>query len=203
MPYVLTEEERVTSNAISIATVALDVVAACKGRPIVTLELSGSDCRIWEDACHHLGAEMYPYESNPNGPYAQIYGDRRLADMPHFADVFKFVAEQYAANCRNPLGAFLRKAVVAMETSMAEKSGSCVYFARAGARIKIGWSRQVATRLAQLQTGNAAPIELLGVLPGARSRERELHERFADARVSGEWFEATPELLAYITAESA
>lgn len=187
------------SNTISITAVTLGVAIAGSDETAMTVELSGSDCRVWEEACHHLAAEWYPYEPDSTSPFARIYGERRLADLPHFADLFKFVAEQYAANCRNPLGSFLRRAVVAMEASMAEKSGSWVYFAGAGDRIKIGWSRQVAQRLAQLQTGNAAAIQLLGVLPGARSKERALHARFAAARVSGEWFEATPELLAYIT----
>jgi hypothetical protein len=187
-------------NTMSITTVTLSVAAAGQREPGVTVEVSSSDCRVWDGCCRTACGELFPFKLDRNAPYSRIYGERRLADMPHFIDVFKFVVDQHMANRSNPLGAFLLDAVVAMETSMAEKSGSCVYFARAGSRVKIGWSRQVATRLAQLQTGNAAPIELLGILKGARATERALHERFASARVSGERFEATPELLAYISA---
>jgi len=186
-------------STIAISTVAADIPVEPKRRrkspwksplgedhePSISLELFDSFCRVWDEADFTACGDSYPY-------------DRSIADMPHFAEVFKFIAEQYAANRSNPLGAFLRRAVVAMETAMAKRNGSYVYFARAGSRVKIGWSRQVASRVAQLQTGNAAPIELLGVMPGARSTERELHERFAATRVSGEWFEATPELLDYI-----
>jgi hypothetical protein len=87
-----------------------------------------------------------------------------------------------------------------MENDLAHRDGSSVYFAEAGRRVKIGWSTRVATRLAQLQTGSADPIRLLGTEPGGRALERRLHERFASARISGEWFEPTPELLAYVGA---
>jgi hypothetical protein len=187
-------------NTISIGTLQLSVAVQAQPGLALSLELFGDGLRAWEDGCHRLQGDLYPYAFDAGSTFAAINGDRRLAGMPHFADVFKFVAEQHAANRANPIGAFLRPAVVAMETSLAEATGSSVYFARSGDRIKIGWSRQVATRLAQLQTGNAAPIELLGVVPGGRSAERELHSRFAADRVSGEWFEASPELLAHITA---
>lgn len=181
-------------STIAISMVTIDVVVRPKkrwrdtlgqGYPSVRLELFDTCCRVWDCADFTDCGDMYPYNSE-------------MARMPYFAEVFKFVAEQYAANRTNPIGEFIRKAAEALDTSMAKASGSCVYFARAGDRIKIGWSRQVASRLAHLQTGNATPIELLGVLPGARSKERELHDRFADARVAGEWFEATPELLDFI-----
>jgi hypothetical protein len=120
--------------------------------------------------------------------------------MPHFAAFFKAISGQYALHRSDMLGAILKPAVEALESALAASyvEGSCVYFAAVGGRIKIGWSKKVGTRIAQLQTGNAEPIELLGVLPGGRFHERRLHQQFAAARLSGEWFAATPDLLAFI-----
>jgi hypothetical protein len=85
-----------------------------------------------------------------------------------------------------------------MDAAIAVRDGARVYFAKAGDRIKIGWSRNVGARIAQLQTGNPAPVQLLAAIPGARARERKLHTLFAEHRVSGEWFRDDPELVAYI-----
>lgn len=70
---------------------------------------------------------------------------------------------------------------------------SVVYFVRLGNRIKIGWSTNLAQRLSNLQ-----PEEVLAVIPGDTTLERELHRRFAKHRVVGEWFEDCPSIRAYI-----
>lgn len=76
-----------------------------------------------------------------------------------------------------------------------------VYFVQSvdGGLIKIGIASNVAARLSGMQTGSPVKLRVIGVIPDARSTvEAELHERFATARRHGEWFEPTPELLAYI-----
>jgi hypothetical protein len=158
------------------------------GDSVVSLEIGSDWCRAWYYDGNICG-DTYNF-----GPA----GVGQLVDVPHFGEVFKYVSEQWSANRSNPLGAFLHPMVTAMETALAEKEGSCVYFAEAAGRVKIGWSRKVASRVAQLQTGNASPVRLLCVIPGGRAQERRLHERFAHARLSGEWFEGTPDLMAYI-----
>ncbi len=68
-----------------------------------------------------------------------------------------------------------------------------------GGRIKIGIASNVAARLANLQTGSPVPLRVIGIIRGvALAVEAELHVRFASCRCHGEWFEPTPELLAYI-----
>ena len=69
-----------------------------------------------------------------------------------------------------------------------------VYFAQRRQRglIKIGWSRSVETRLRMVK----AKL-LLGAVPGGRSVETEIHDRFAHLRVRGEWFKPAKELLDY------
>lgn len=75
-----------------------------------------------------------------------------------------------------------------------------VYFAQAewGGPIKIGYcgAGQEANRLRMIQTHNPTPMRLTRVIEGDRIDERQLHTRFAEARVRGEWFYPTAELAA-------
>lgn len=68
---------------------------------------------------------------------------------------------------------------------------SHVYFVQAGENgpVKIGLAEDPDRRVAELQTGCFAELRLLGTIAGDRGTERALHERFADYRIRGEWFE--------------
>lgn len=79
-----------------------------------------------------------------------------------------------------------------------------VYFLRAGDFVKIGKATGAATsRVSQLKTGCPFPIEVVATIPGGYAKEGALHRRFASIRAHGEWFHATPELLAYVAEVSA
>lgn len=68
-------------------------------------------------------------------------------------------------------------------------------------RCKIGFtSGKVEKRIKNLQTGSPSQLALLVAHPGSTETERALHERFANSRVVGEWFDLTPELRAYMVA---
>lgn len=54
--------------------------------------------------------------------------------------------------------------------------------------VKIGYTTDVAKRLASLQTGSAHELVLVDQWGGTEAKERELHERFAEHRIRGEWF---------------
>lgn len=75
---------------------------------------------------------------------------------------------------------------------------SRVYFLRDGDHVKIGTSANVPVRIAGGQTMNPRELVLIGSVPGDRRLEADLHRRFRRLHVRGEWFEATPELLAFI-----
>jgi hypothetical protein len=68
--------------------------------------------------------------------------------------------------------------------------------------IKIGYSKKPKNRLSGLQTANPNRLDLLGIIPGTEREETQLHLRFADYRLQGEWFkgddilEAVLELIA-------
>jgi hypothetical protein len=73
-----------------------------------------------------------------------------------------------------------------------------VYFAQnphSGA-VKIGYTGDdPVRRLASLATGAGCELSLLRCIDGGRRTERWLHERFADRRVFGEWFEFDAAML--------
>lgn len=79
-----------------------------------------------------------------------------------------------------------------------------VYFLQdgPGGLVKIGFTKHLRARIAELQCGHANRLQLLGTWFGGRKEERELHRRFARHRVHGEWFTPVPEILAAAKEES-
>lgn len=65
---------------------------------------------------------------------------------------------------------------------------SFIYFARAGNKVKIGISKNPKQRLGGIRTGNSSKVRIYYVTPGDSRKERDLHRRFAEHRVNGEWF---------------
>ena len=79
-----------------------------------------------------------------------------------------------------------------------------VYFVQAvdGGPIKIGISFDPTSRLRSIQTGSHSKLIVIGTIPGGRRKERELHERFREFRLNGEWFRAESALLDFICEET-
>lgn len=65
-------------------------------------------------------------------------------------------------------------------------------------RIKIGIASDVKTRLGTMHVNSPYPLRLLKLVPGAAALEKGLHQRFADDRLTGEWFRRSQELLSVI-----
>lgn len=65
-----------------------------------------------------------------------------------------------------------------------------VYLIRCDAtgNTKIGYSRDPRSRLATLQTASPNRLRLVACFDGDESLEADLHQRFRDYRVNGEWF---------------
>ncbi len=73
-----------------------------------------------------------------------------------------------------------------------------IYFIRnrTNRAIKIGFTRKDAReRLGQLQTACPNRLELIGTMPGDMTVEKGLHKRFAEHRLTGEWFREHEELV--------
>lgn len=64
--------------------------------------------------------------------------------------------------------------------------------------VKIGTSNDVTSRISNGQTMNPRELVLIGSVLGDRQLEVSLHRKFEQLRVRGEWFVATPDLLAFI-----
>ncbi|GAB2970063.1 GIY-YIG nuclease family protein [Nocardioides montaniterrae] len=84
-----------------------------------------------------------------------------------------------------------------------------VYFAESGPYMKIGYSADPAGRMTTVTRNGQRPddlpfdadADLIGWIPGDRKVERELHQRFASIRVSGEWFWSEREAAVQIIRE--
>jgi hypothetical protein len=73
-----------------------------------------------------------------------------------------------------------------------------VYFVSGGGFVKIGVSDSPSSRLLGIQTGNPWPLEIVGMIVGGTGVETALHKRFANYRVSGEWFHLAAEVRQFI-----
>ena len=79
-----------------------------------------------------------------------------------------------------------------------------VYVLRCGDHVKIGYSTNMMARLRQFQTHAPDYVHLIVMMRGDRRYEKELHRRFSDHRVRGEWFtlEVLPGIFDLIEQES-
>lgn len=64
--------------------------------------------------------------------------------------------------------------------------------------IKIGYSDNVKKRFSQLQTTSPQELTILTMCEGGIELEKELHNKFNDYYVRGEWFNPSEELISYI-----
>jgi hypothetical protein len=64
-----------------------------------------------------------------------------------------------------------------------------IYFIGNGlGQVKIGYSRQPLKRLTDLQTASPTELELLAIMPGDTTTEKEYHEKYKSFKLNGEWF---------------
>lgn len=72
-----------------------------------------------------------------------------------------------------------------------------VYFIRSGDNgpVKIGSTNNIRRRMQMLQTGSAYKLVLLRAFTGGKAEEKIIHARLSRFRISGEWFEASDEVL--------
>jgi len=82
-------------------------------------------------------------------------------------------------------------------------SGPVVYVISAGDPkfVKIGFTTNFEQRLRSLRTASHAEPTVHVAIPGMRSLERDLHNRFASAHQNREWFRLTDEIATFIASE--
>lgn len=75
-----------------------------------------------------------------------------------------------------------------------------IYFIAMGSEyVKIGFSKNCRKRKFDLQVASPLPLETIFIQQARRSDEVRLHKRFSKLKSHGEWFKATPELMAFIS----
>ncbi len=100
-----------------------------------------------------------------------------IQDRVSVLDRFERFSEDYK-DCRNP---------------------GYIYFAQCRDTIKIGFSRgHPDARLRAFQTGNPDPVTLIAVIPSCMSVEKAIHHHLKAYTLSGEWFQAAPEVMAWV-----
>ncbi|HTB03168.1 MAG TPA: GIY-YIG nuclease family protein [Bradyrhizobium sp.] len=84
-----------------------------------------------------------------------------------------------------------------------KSSGPVVYVMSAGDPefVKIGFTTSLEGRLRSLRTASHVEPIVHVAIPGTRSLERDLHNRFASAHQNREWFRLTDEIAAFIASE--
>jgi hypothetical protein len=76
--------------------------------------------------------------------------------------------------------------------------GTCVYFIEVMGRVKIGFAKDLADRIERFQTGCPTYLTIVGIIPGGKDKEAEIHELFYEHRTTGEWFMPHPKLVRFI-----
>lgn len=80
----------------------------------------------------------------------------------------------------------------------AARTHGFVYFLKCQSFIKVGYSSTPTERATKLNGSLPFDIELVGFIYGGTDLERSLHVLWKDHRHKGEWFNATPEMMADI-----
>lgn len=79
------------------------------------------------------------------------------------------------------------------------KMGFTYFIADSHGHVKIGRTKNVASRFIDFQLAHAMPLVLLAAVPDG-TIEKYAHKRFGHLRISGEWFRAGEGLLNFIDA---
>lgn len=91
-------------------------------------------------------------------------------------------------------------AVTQKRAARARASGT-IYVVGFGNYVKIGYTRDPAQRLADLQTGCPEQLTIYLHLAGSLEDEASLHRRFRAQRAKGEWFRLSGDLAKWIKSE--
>lgn len=70
-----------------------------------------------------------------------------------------------------------------------------VYLIEASNRFKIGYSKNIDTRVRAFNTANSVPCKIIAVAPGGAQLEKELHKKFEFQRINREWFKPSQIIL--------
>lgn len=80
------------------------------------------------------------------------------------------------------------------------EESSFIYFIQSGkdGPIKIGTTNNVESRLGDIRVLNPQKIKLLKSIKGTQKYEKEIHRKFKNDRIKGEWFRLSSDLIEFI-----
>lgn len=73
-----------------------------------------------------------------------------------------------------------------------------IYFIKQGSYVKIGYSTLFKKRLTQLQTASPVKLEVLALIKGEKTDEKNYHDTFKHINSNGEWFYYNDEIISFI-----
>lgn len=97
----------------------------------------------------------------------------------------------------NPFGARTMKGMLFRRPEVEAAAGLAVEPQVATVYV-IGFSKDVRGRILALQQNLPVSLEVFTTFPGTRATERALHDRFANLRLNGEWFQKRGRLLRWL-----
>lgn len=137
-----------------------------------------------------LRNEILKYSWTKNDPRWDDYWKKRNEQekVKNIADELK--KQQTAENRK----AGIEKAKI---TRYKNKYPGFVYFIQGenGGAIKIGYTKNIESRLHTLQTSYPDALKVLCLIPGSTKIETNYHDKFKDIRLNGEWFKPDKEIF--------
>lgn len=75
-----------------------------------------------------------------------------------------------------------------------------IYFVQSGEKgpIKIGKANDPYKRLISLQTSSSETLTILGLMDGDIKEGKDIHAKFYDCKIKGEWFKPSKDLIEFI-----
>lgn len=127
-------------------------------------------------------AGRIPGVRQPSGPGGQWIFDRRA--FATYAKTVGIIPIVRPPKPRKPL--------------RAPHPDDCIYIIYSAGHVKIGVSSNVTRRSHSFRTASPVPVVLLAKIEGSNELEVTVHRRFADHRITGEWFKLSPEVREFI-----
>jgi len=76
-----------------------------------------------------------------------------------------------------------------------------IYFIRQNEEVKIGYTQNIETRLADLQVASPFELSVMLLIEGDLELESELHRTFEDYRIRGEWYWLNDDMKKFIASQ--
>lgn len=137
-----------------------------------------------------LSAVLSAHEKNPdnNNALGMLEEANKMIFHLGLPDEFRFVGDAVMAQV-------LRYKTSLLQNINKDKPGHLYLIKHpVTGHLKIGFSKNLSARLAQLQCNIPLKLIVLHTKAGTQKEESALHRLFAKQRTKGEWFEDTPEL---------